>query len=88
MSTPKPDQLPCEIVVRTSPNAKIERVRIERDANGREIYRVSVNAPAESGKANKAVIALLAREMGLPKSAFKILRGEKSREKTIRIAPS
>lgn len=48
--------------------------------------RVSVTAAAEGGKANAAVIDLLAREWRLPKSSFAVLRGETVRDKVLSIA--
>jgi uncharacterized protein len=48
--------------------------------------KAAVTAPAEDGKANRAVIELLADEWRLPKSAFEVLRGTTARAKTVRIA--
>jgi uncharacterized protein (TIGR00251 family) len=45
-----------------------------------------VTAPAEDGKANAAVIELLAETWQLPKSAFAVTRGATSRDKVISIA--
>ena len=45
-----------------------------------------VTAPSEDGKANSAVIDLLAREWRLPKSAFEIVRGATQRDKVVRIS--
>ena len=39
----------------------------------------------EDGKANKQVVKLLAKELGLSKSALMIVRGQASREKILRI---
>ena len=48
--------------------------------------KVKVNSPAVDGKANKAVINLLAAYYGVRKSAVCIVKGEKSRDKIIEIA--
>ena len=48
-------------------------------------YRVSVHAPAQEGKANEAVIELLASHFSVAKSAIKIVRGQSSRRKLIEI---
>ena len=48
--------------------------------------KAAVTAPAEDGKANRAVIALLADEWRLPKSAFEVMRGTTARAKTVSIA--
>ena len=46
---------------------------------------VYVREPAVDGKANKAVVALLAEYYGVPKSRVEITRGHTSRRKTIEI---
>jgi uncharacterized protein len=48
-------------------------------------YRVTVHAPAEDGKANRAVIELLAEYFCVPKSAIKIVRGQFARKKLFKI---
>ena len=53
---------------------------------GQGTLKVAVTAPAEDGKANRAVIELLAAEWGLPKSAFEVMRGLTARDKTVRIS--
>ena len=47
---------------------------------------VAVNAPPVDGKANEAVVRVLAEAFGVPRSAVTIVRGETGRKKTIRIA--
>lgn len=47
------------------------------------VLRASVTAPPEQGKANEALIALLAGEWRLPKSSFAVLRGAASRNKVL-----
>ncbi len=47
--------------------------------------KLAVHAPPVDGEANAAVIAFLAKALGVPKSAVHIERGESSRRKTIRI---
>jgi uncharacterized protein (TIGR00251 family) len=44
---------------------------------------VRVHAPAAEGAANRECEAVLAKALGLPKSAVHIVRGEKSRSKQI-----
>jgi uncharacterized protein YggU (UPF0235/DUF167 family) len=41
----------------------------------------------EAGKANAAVLALLAKALGVPKSALSIVRGETGRDKRVRLPP-
>ena len=49
----------------------------------REELLIRVTAPAEGGKANAAVIKLLAEALNIPKSALHIKRGSTSRHKLI-----
>lgn len=51
-----------------------------------DTLKLSVTAAPEKGKANQAVIELLADVLHLPKSAFTILRGDTSAQKLIEIA--
>lgn len=69
--------------VRVTPKASANRIKIEQLANGQSLIRVYVTVAAEGGKANREVINLLAKEFGLPKSAFTITHGLLSRDKTI-----
>lgn len=48
-------------------------------------YHVSVFAPPEKGKANQALIALLAKYFSVPKSQIKILRGHAAKIKLVEI---
>jgi len=47
---------------------------------------VAVNAPPVDGKANEAVVRVLAERFKVTRSAVTIVRGEAGRKKTIRIA--
>ena len=46
---------------------------------------VRVTAAPEGGKANDAVVALLAKRLRVPRRSVRIVRGHKSRNKRIRI---
>ena len=48
--------------------------------------KAAVTAPPEDGKANDAVIALLAEQWRLPKSSMCVLKGAASRNKTVVLA--
>ena len=48
--------------------------------------KVAVTAPPVDGEANAAVIELLAKSLGIAKSAVEVVAGTSSRRKTIRIA--
>ena len=64
--------------VKVFPNARKPRI-IEKDG----LIRVYVNAPAVDGKANKAVVKAIAEHLQVRKSAISIIKGLKSRNKTI-----
>jgi len=74
--------------VRVTPRSSFSAVIGWADSQ-QDILLLKVTAPAEGGKANEAVVKLLADELGIPKSAVAIKRGETSRNKliTLEIAP-
>ena len=49
-------------------------------------WRISVTAPPVDGRANAAVIDLLADWLGISRSAIRIARGEKGRRKVIEVS--
>ena len=66
--------------IRVQPRASRNAIEIDG-----ERIMVRVTAAPESGKANDAVVALLAKRLGVPKRSVQIVRGYKSRDKGIRI---
>jgi uncharacterized protein YggU (UPF0235/DUF167 family) len=50
------------------------------------VLRVRVSAVPDKGRANAAVVALLAKALGVPKSAVSVASGETSRLKTLDVA--
>lgn len=70
--------------LRVTPNAGRDAIEgAETRADGSQVLRLRVAAVPDKGKANAAVLALLARALGLPKSALSLLSGETSRTKTV-----
>ena len=63
--------------VRAHPGARRDEIRGVHDG----ALRVSVTAAPEKGKANKAIVALLARELKLRKSQIELLTGDTSSQK-------
>ncbi len=68
------------LAVRATPKAAAERIAV---ADGQ--VRVWVTAPPDKGKANKAVTALVAKTLSVPKGAVNVVRGETAREKMLRV---
>ena len=76
-----------ELVVKVMPKAGRDAIVGTRtDAAGRRRLVVRVSAAPEKGKANAAVIALLARALRVPKSAIAVVAGETARDKRLTIA--
>jgi len=50
-----------------------------------EAIKLAITAPPVDGKANAHILKLLARWFGVSKSAVELVRGELSRQKTVRI---
>ena len=69
------------IAVMVKPNTK--KAGVAQLADG--TYRIAVIAPARDGKANEAVIELVARHLRVPKSRVKIIRGFSSRHKLLEV---
>jgi uncharacterized protein (TIGR00251 family) len=55
------------------------------EADGGKALKVAVTAAPEDGKANAAVIALLAQEWGVAKSAISVVSGATDRRKVVEI---
>lgn len=54
-----------------------------RDEAGRPFLKLRVSSAPSDGQANAAVIALVAKALGVPKSAVRIASGETSRVKRL-----
>jgi len=72
--------LPKIFNVRVSPHAKQSQV-LEKDG----VLHVYTNVAPEKGKANNAVIELLADYFKVPKTTITIVRGLSSRTKVVKI---
>ena len=71
----------CTIKVRVLP--KSSRNRVDGFQDG--ALRVRVTAAPTEGQANAAVIALLAKTLGVSKSRLGIIRGYSSRDKVVSV---
>jgi uncharacterized protein YggU (UPF0235/DUF167 family) len=70
-------------IVRVRVVPRAARDALTRDATGG--WRAHLTAPPVEGAANRALIALLADRLALPKRAFALLRGERGRDKVVAI---
>jgi uncharacterized protein YggU (UPF0235/DUF167 family) len=70
-----------ELTITAHPNSK--KPRVEKDLFG--ALHIYVNQPPLEGKANKAVMEALCEHLKIKKSAVKLIRGEKSKQKVFRI---
>ena len=70
----------AEIAVRVTPRASRNAVLLDGDT-----IRVLVTVVPEDGKANAAVVKLLAKALGVAKSRLELLRGATGRDKLFRL---
>ena len=59
---------------------------IELLSDGRSVLKLRVRAIADGGEANRAVLGLLAKSLGVPKASVSLLSGATSRLKQVAIA--
>jgi hypothetical protein len=79
------DGLSVELQV--TPGAKADRVEgVQRLDDGRAVLRVRLKAPPAEGKANRALVQLLAKRWGLGKSDVTLVAGESARRKRLHLA--
>jgi len=69
-----------KIEVKVKSNSKTEEVSQVRDS-----LMVKVKQPPKEGRANQAVIRLLAQHFGVPQSQVTILSGLRNKNKTIEV---
>jgi len=74
------------VAVRLTPKPALDRIDgIATLAGGRTVLQARVRAVPEKGKANAALEALLAKALGVPKSAVTVVAGGTSRLKSVRV---
>jgi uncharacterized protein YggU (UPF0235/DUF167 family) len=73
--------------LRVTPHAGRDAIDgIERRADGETVLRLRVRAVPDKGRANAAVVALLAEALAVPKSRLTLLAGAAARLKTVAVA--
>jgi uncharacterized protein len=70
-----------DLTVRLQPRAKRNAIVDERDG----VLRVSVAAAPVEGQANAALCKLIAKRAGVARGRVSVIRGERSREKVVRV---
>jgi uncharacterized protein YggU (UPF0235/DUF167 family) len=71
-------------MVRVTPKASRERIDgMVIDSDGVPLLRVAVTEVPEGGKANKAVLAMLAKELGVAKTQLTVQTGAAERRKLL-----
>ncbi len=70
-----------KISVKVKPNSRENSVK----ELGKGNFEVRVSVPPEKGKANKRVIELIAKHLGIPKSKVTLISGETFKEKLFNI---
>jgi uncharacterized protein len=68
--------------LRVSPGAR----KTELAGRHGEGWKVRVSAPPEGGRANEAVLELLAERVGLPRRALSIVSGHRARDKVVEMS--
>ncbi len=75
------------LAIRLSPRAKTARLNgLSVTAEGGRVLTATVTAPPADGRANEALLRLLARTWRLPRRDLSIVAGAASRHKTVHIA--
>lgn len=69
-----------ELHIRVVPGARVEKVAIENGA-----LKLWLRTAPENGKANAAVLKMLAMMLGVSQSSLDIVHGQTSRDKRVRI---
>ena len=70
------------VELRAQPRAR--RTALELAPGG--TLKATVTAPAEDGRANAAIVELLAAAWRVPKSAFEVMRGATGRDKVVSVS--
>jgi len=81
-----PDARGIVIHVRLTPKSSAARVAGAGLHGEKAVLKAYVTAPPEDGKANAALIHVIAEWLGVPKSAVTVASGQKSRLKSVLVA--
>jgi hypothetical protein len=83
----RPTRDGVRVAIRLTPRARADRVvSLAAAAGGGCVVKPSVTAPAQDGRANEALLRLLATTWRVPRRDLAIVAGAASRHKTVRIS--
>jgi uncharacterized protein (TIGR00251 family) len=89
-SDPSPFSLAADglrIRIHARPGGRRDEIEgLRAEAGGGAALRVTVRAAAEDGKANAAIVKLLAGEWELPRASISLVSGAKDRRKSFHLA--
>jgi uncharacterized protein (TIGR00251 family) len=71
----------CDLAIHIQPGASRSEVAGEHG----QALKIRIHARPVEGAANEALIGFLAGRLGIARGAVTIVRGEKSRQKTVRV---
>ena len=71
----------AQVSVRLTPRSSADELLGMRDG----VLQARVTAPPVDGKANRALCKLIAKRVGVAPSRVRVVRGERSREKLVRV---
>jgi len=75
------------VLIRLTPRAARDRIQeVATEADGSPVLRIAVTAAPERGKANEALVKLLAKTWKLPKTSIVLVQGTTDRRKTLHLA--
>jgi uncharacterized protein (TIGR00251 family) len=71
----------CTLAVRAQPGARKTAITGIYGDGDSAALKVAVQAPPIDGRANEALIAFLAKTLGIPRSSIELVSGESSKNK-------
>jgi uncharacterized protein len=87
MSPFRPSSDGVLVALKVAPRASRERVDgVAIEADGRAVLALRVTAPPDGGRANEAVLRLLAKRWRVPRTSLRLVSGQTARRKQLHIA--
>ncbi|MBI2761626.1 MAG: DUF167 domain-containing protein [Chloroflexi bacterium] len=71
----------ARLVVRVTPRSSRDHIEVSDDG----AWRAWLTAPPFDGKANDALVRLLARRLGVPQRDVRVVRGQSGRDKVVEV---